>query len=122
MSDNMIDDIEKDNREISLTDQILAQKFGDDLAPPPVVTEVTNLTPAQMRAAKAREAKALKAQQRLTEKENPYTMEPSQERDFYSRALLTMISVRQPKNTAELDVCKAMAQSLVDHVKEKYGA
>ena len=118
----MIDDIEKDSREISLTDRILAQKFNDDLAPPPVVAEVNNMTPAQLRAAKAREAKALKAQQRLTEKENPYTMEPSQERDLYSRALLTMISVRAPKSSAELDICKSMADSLVEHVKEKYGA
>lgn len=121
MSDTMIDDIEKDSREISLTDRILANKFGDE-APAPVVQTVTNLTPAQLRAQKAREAKALKAQQRLTEKNNPYTMEPSQERDLYAKALLTMISVRMPKSSAELDVCKAMADSLVEHVKEKYGA
>ena len=118
----MIDDVQKDEKEISLTDRILAAKFPGDAAPAPVAAEVQNMTPAQLRAQKAREAKALKAQQRLTEKENPYTMEPSQERDLYAKALLTMISVRMPKSSAELDVCKAMADSLVEHVKEKYGA
>ena len=103
---NSVDEFEKDNREVGKTDTVLENKFGGQ-------------TPAQLRMAKAREARQAKIADR---KANPTqnSVNSKEVRDLYSAAILAFIQVRNPRSSAEFDVVKALAADVVTHVLETY--
>ena len=114
-----MDELEHDQRQMSLTDKVLEQKFAP-VAPP--VSAEANMTPMQVRMAKARATKArnLEAKKLLTENTPPVKIGGVDEAKVYTDALLTFIQLRNPKSQAEFDLVKMLADDVVKHISAKY--
>jgi len=98
-----MDDQQFDMNQIAATDALLADKFN-------------NQTPAQVRMAKARAARSLKA----AEKKNTSYQKGFDERKYYFDALLALIVAKNPRSLADFESAQILAQALINHLKEKF--
>ena len=120
-----MDDTQHDNLQMNLTDQVLSAKFADQPSVPVAGTE--NMTPMQIRMAKAREAGRLKREAAkaagidLTKKKQPATISESNwKRDFYGQAILSLIVARNPQSSQDIETIKVLADNLTTHVEDKF--
>ena len=121
----LINETQHDSIQMNITDQILAAKFADQPQAPTVGTE--NMTPMQIRMAKAREAARLKREAAkaagidLTKKKQPATINESNwKRDFYGQAILSLIVARNPQSSQDIETIKVLADNLTSHVEDKF--
>ncbi len=120
-----IDEIQHDHQQMNLTDQVLAAKFEQPVQAPIAGTE--NMTPMQLRMAKARAAAkakreaAIAAGEPLTKNKKPVTMNiDTWKRDFYGQAILSLIVARNPQSSQDIETIKVLADNLTNHVEDKF--